>query len=359
MAEDISDPFFSAVAKEMEEIAYKNGYKIIYCSTENNKDRAAELISLFQNRQVDAFIITPPENFEKEIQELITQKNEVIMLFDRRYTSTEHNYVILDNFNGAKMAVNKLISSGCKNIAYVGLKSDFSCMSERLEGYKDAIKDHQSQPISLLLPFKDVKTKAGRIQFEKFINKHTAIDGILFATNGLAINGLKGLKELHKNIPDELAALKEIYRVLLPGGKLYFDEVFGISGVSSIFKNLMEQFGASKLLSSYEGFRRGDYGNKKKLPYNDQISLLKILSDIGFSDINIRSYTSPKLMNLACFFQDIDMVFGMRCFSRLNGYETELYANFINDTLIPLIEEDRELCCTSNNGIHYFVSAKK
>ena len=207
MAEDISDPFFSAVAKEMEEIAYKNGYKIIYCSTENNKDRASELISLFQNRQVDAFIITPPENFEHEIQELITQKNEVIMLFDRRYTSTAHNYVILDNFNGAKMAVNKLISSGCKNIAYVGLKSDFSCMSERLEGYKDAIKDYQSQPISLLLPFKDVKTKAGRIQFEKFINKHTAIDGILFATNGLAINGLKGLKELHKNIPDELAVI--------------------------------------------------------------------------------------------------------------------------------------------------------
>ena len=161
------------------------------------------------------------------------------------------------------------------------------------------------------------------------------------------------------HIPDELAALKEIYRVLLPGGKLYFDEVFDISGVSSIFKNLMEQFGASKLLSSYEGFRRGDYGNKKKLPYNDQISLLKILSDIGFSDINIRPYTSPKLMNLAYFFQDIDMVFGMRCFSRLSGYETELYANFINDTLIPLIEEDRELCCTSNNGIHYFVSAKK
>lgn len=162
------------------------------------------------------------------------------------------------------------------------------------------------------------------------------------------------------HIPDELTALKEIYRVLLPGGKLYFDEVFfDVSGVSSIFKNLMEQFGASKLLSSYEGFRKGDYGNKKKLPYNDQISLLKILSDIGFSDIRIRPYTSLRLMNLAYFFQDIDMVFGMKCFSRLSGYETELYANFINNALIPLIQEDRELCCASNNGIHYFVSAKK
>ncbi|MDT0648317.1 LacI family DNA-binding transcriptional regulator [Zunongwangia sp. F260] len=207
MAEDISDPFFSAVAKEMEEIAYKNGYKMIYCSTENDKERASELISLFQDRQVDAFIITPPENFQQEIQELIAQKNEVVMLFDRRYTTTDHSYVILNNFNGAKTAAEKLIASGCLNVAYVGLASDFSCMSERLEGYKDAIKNHQSQPISLLLPFKDVKSKAGRTQFKNLLDQHKNIDGILFATNGLAINGLKGLKELNKKIPDELAVI--------------------------------------------------------------------------------------------------------------------------------------------------------
>lgn len=207
MAEDISDPFFSAVAKEMEEIAYKNGYKIIYCSTENDKHRTSDLISLFQDRQVDAFIITPPENFQQEIQDLIAQKNEVVMLFDRRYTEMDHNYVILDNFNGAKAAAGKLIESGCANVAFVGLGADFSCMYERLEGYKDAIKNSQSYPISLLLPFEDVKTKAGRTVFKKFIKEHKNIDGILFATNGLAINGLKGLKELNKKIPEELAII--------------------------------------------------------------------------------------------------------------------------------------------------------
>ena len=233
MAEDISDPFFSAIAKEMEEIAYKNGYKIIYCSTENNKDRASELISLFQDRQVDAFIITPPENFQQEIKHLISQNNEVVMLFDRRYTAINHNYVILDNFSGAKISAEKLIKSGCKNIAYVGLEADFSCMNERQEGYIDAVKNNQTQPISLLLPFMDVKTKDGRIQFKNFMKTNKDIDGILFATNGLAINGLKGLKELNKKIPDELAVItfddRELFELHSPSISVLSQPVAALS----------------------------------------------------------------------------------------------------------------------------------
>lgn len=207
MAEDISDPFFSAVAKEMEEIAYKAGYKIIYCSTENNKKRALELISLFQYRQVDAFIITPPEDFQEEVQDLISQQNEVVMLFDRRYEKLNHHYVILDNYEGATRAIQEFIVCGSKHIAYVGLESDFSCMLERFEGYKDSVLDHQPQILPLLLPFKDVKTIRGGEKFKQWLNKHSEIDSILFATNGLAINGLKVLKELDFNIPEDLAII--------------------------------------------------------------------------------------------------------------------------------------------------------
>ena len=207
MAEDISDPFFSAVAKEMEEIAYNDGYKIIYCSTENNKKRALELISLFQDRQVDAFIITPPEDFLKETQDLISHQSEVIMLFDRRYNMIDHNYVVLDNYNGAKTATEYLIGENCKHIAYIGLDCDFSCMTERNGGYEKAVADHQPSPLALFMPFEHVKSDTGRALFRAFINENPKIDGLLFATNGLAINGLKVLKELHKEIPKEIAVI--------------------------------------------------------------------------------------------------------------------------------------------------------
>ncbi len=63
--EDISNSFFSKIARLIEDKAYKKGYKIIYSSTENNVDKAKELINMFKSRKVDAYIISPIKGSRK------------------------------------------------------------------------------------------------------------------------------------------------------------------------------------------------------------------------------------------------------------------------------------------------------
>src|SRR5690606_16704683 len=48
--EDISNPFFSNIARLIEEKAYSRGYRIIYCSTENDSRKALDFIGLFRDR---------------------------------------------------------------------------------------------------------------------------------------------------------------------------------------------------------------------------------------------------------------------------------------------------------------------
>lgn len=207
MAEDISDPFFSAIAKEMEEIAFNNGYKIIYCSTENKKDRAIELLNLFRDRQVDAYIITPPEHFEEEIRKLIYHEQQHVMLFDRCYNSFEHNYVVLENLKGAKDATLQLINSGRKKIAFVGIDSDLSPLTERRMGYEKAIQENGFETFSLFITFDQIKTQQGRNLIDEFLRANPGVDAILFATNNLAISGLRVLREKKMKIPDEIAII--------------------------------------------------------------------------------------------------------------------------------------------------------
>jgi len=206
MAEDISDPFFSTIAKEMEELAFKNGYKIIYCSTENNKERALELLSFFKEKQIDAFIITPPENFEEEIKDLISENHKVI-LFDRYYDSFKHNYVVLDNYESSRKSVEHLLDEGFENIAFVGLDFNLSVIKERKRGYSDTVQKHGYKEHVLLLKFNKVKTDAGREKMEKFINSNSEIDAILFATNSLAIAGISMLKNKGIKIPDDIGVV--------------------------------------------------------------------------------------------------------------------------------------------------------
>lgn len=220
MAEDISDPFFSAIAKQMEEIAFNNGYKIIYCSTENKKERAIELLNLFKDRQVDAFIITPPEGFEDELKRLIYEEHQMVMVFDRYFDSFKHNYVVLENYKGAEEATRSLYSSGKRKIAFIGIESNLSPLVQRLEGYKNTMNSYQLQEYSLLIKFDQIKTLEGQKAIKNFLAQNPEIDAILFATNNLAISGLRVIKSKSLKIPEDIAIIsfddRDIFELFTP-----------------------------------------------------------------------------------------------------------------------------------------------
>src|SRR5688572_13276119 len=123
MVEDISNPFFASIAKIIEDKVYLNGYKIIYCSTENDKNRALEFLNMFATLGVDGCIITPTMGMEKGIAEFI-EKGKKIVLLDRKFGNKQTDTVMVDNKQGMYNAVEHLVNRGFKNIALVALALD-------------------------------------------------------------------------------------------------------------------------------------------------------------------------------------------------------------------------------------------
>ena len=230
IVEDIADAFFSSVARLIEEQAYKKGYKIIYCSTEDNPKKTIELINMFKGRNVDGFIITAPKGIEDEVA-LLLKENHPFVLFDRYFPELETNYVIINNFSGAKIAVDHLVAEGFKNIAFITLASDQTQMAERLKGYSEAVDNAKMKKFLLEIKFTAQQEKVVR-QISSFLLKNKGIDAILFATNYLAIQGLQAIKELDLTIPDDIAVIgfddHAFFKVFNPA----------ISAVSQPMKNL-------------------------------------------------------------------------------------------------------------------------
>ena len=96
MVEDIANPFFANIARLIEDRAYNNGYKIIYCSTDNNTDKTKDLIEMYRDRHVDGYIIAPPEGIEDDINSLVKAGFPVV-LFDRNLENVNADYVVVDN----------------------------------------------------------------------------------------------------------------------------------------------------------------------------------------------------------------------------------------------------------------------
>ncbi|MCH6199925.1 LacI family transcriptional regulator [Aquiflexum sp. LQ15W] len=203
MVEDISNQFFASIARKIEEKAYKNGYKIIYCSTNNDPEKAKALIETFKVRSVDGFIITPTPNLESTITDLVDE-DFAVLLFDRWIPSIDCNYVIVENEKSAFEATTHLINNGCNKIGFITVESDQIQMNDRLKGYTKAMEVHGFPKDILMLPFQNPVDQGLSYKIQLFLQKNSELDGLFFATNYLAFEGLQALNTLKKRIPNDM-----------------------------------------------------------------------------------------------------------------------------------------------------------
>lgn len=205
MVEDISDPFFSSIARSMEEIAYKRGYKILYSSTENDTQKAKDLIQLYRNRQVDGYIIVPPPGIESDISVLL-EDNFAVVVFDRTLPGIEVNNVLVNNYQSSYQATKHLIENGYLNIAMVTLDSDQSQMIDRQLGYIKAM-DELNRPVTIMKIIYRGNDADNIHEIQEFLNSNKQIDAVFFATNYIADNGLEAIRNLKLCIPQNIAVV--------------------------------------------------------------------------------------------------------------------------------------------------------
>ncbi|MCX2739735.1 LacI family DNA-binding transcriptional regulator [Pontibacter anaerobius] len=219
MVEDISNPFFANIARLIEERAYQEGYKIVYCSTEDDSDRTKELISMFRDMHVDGYIITPPQGVEEDVEKLIKDGFPVVLV-DRQVAGIHTHCVIVDNLSGAYNATAHLMEQGYQNIAFVTTDSRQSQMLQRLEGYRKALAEKQLEPAVLEVPYRyDAKQMLRKIV--SFFEETESIDAVLFATNYMAVRGLEAISQFNpQGLPANLGVASyddhDVFKLLKP-----------------------------------------------------------------------------------------------------------------------------------------------
>lgn len=199
MVEDISNPFFSKLARVFEDMAYEKGYKVIFCSNENNDEKAKELIDLFTFRQADGFIIVPSPGIKEIIEDLI-KDNIPVVLLDRFFKDLDCNSVVIDNFKASFDATSHLVNNQFKNIGFITTSSDQTQMNDRLSGYEKALEESGLKSNLLQIPYNEISKGKVNDYIKKFLKVNADLDAVFFATNYLTQNGLEVFKEYNSNM---------------------------------------------------------------------------------------------------------------------------------------------------------------
>lgn len=205
---DISNPFFSCLARIIEDEADKKNYTVIFGSSDESAQKSWKLINALVDRQVDGFIIAPAENTESN---LIYLKDHDIpfVLIDRYFPGIETSRVAIDNYKASYTAVQHLINGGNKRPGMVTFNTTLHNLNERRRGYQEALKDHNNnfeEDWCVEIPLDDAKGNVEKAM-DHLLSLPQPVDSVLFASNILATYGLKHINEMGIKVPGDLAII--------------------------------------------------------------------------------------------------------------------------------------------------------
>jgi LacI family transcriptional regulator len=223
IVENISNAFFATLAKTIEDEAKKYDYKVVYCSTDNDEEKARELINMLSQRQVDGYIITPTQHLAEDIRRLQAE-NKPVVLIDRYFPQHEDiPAVLVDNYEGVAQGTEYLLEKGYRKIALVSIESEMAHMKDRLQAYYDKMASH-----GIVVDERLIKIIAYQMDRETALKEIKVLlsgaggrpDAVFFLTNYLGVLGIEAIKDLDIKVPEQLAVLcfddNDIFRLYNP-----------------------------------------------------------------------------------------------------------------------------------------------
>ncbi|HPG12865.1 MAG TPA: LacI family DNA-binding transcriptional regulator [Chitinophagaceae bacterium] len=199
--------FMSSVLAGMEDAASNEGYNLIISqSLESSEKEVANAHTMFLKR-VDGLLVSLAYDTENINHfEPFIKRNIPVVFFDRIYPNSDNTGVVIDNYKAAYNAVNHLVEQGCKRIVHLGGNLLRNVYSERLRGYKDALKDHKIPFENKLVHISRLNDEAG-IEAANFIlkQKNNLPDGVFAANDTAAVYCMMKLMENGIKIPGDIA----------------------------------------------------------------------------------------------------------------------------------------------------------
>lgn len=200
---DITNPFFSYIARAIEDAASSFEYNVIFCNTDNKVEKELDYIKLLISKLVDGVIFISGGESRSSIK-LLKDNDIPFVLVDRYIENFRDEYGVYSlNKEGVIEGIEYLYNKGNRKIVFVKGHENLQISNERLEGYKYAMKKHGILDENLI--FKGNFTIEGGIKAtEQILQKVDKIDAIFYSNDIMALGGMKVLLRNNFKIPEDI-----------------------------------------------------------------------------------------------------------------------------------------------------------
>lgn len=202
--------FFSTVISGIEEVAYKNGYNVILCQTNEKLEREISCVETMLSNQIDGLLVS----YSKETTDFshFTKLMEMelpIVFFDRTPNIEKTVNVTVNDFSGGYQATKHLIDQGYRKIVHLAGPSNLAISKKRMEGYLAALSDSGisiDERLVVECPVANEK-ESFEICLELFKNPQDRPDAIFAHHDMVAAGAMMAIKSLGLRIPEDVGVV--------------------------------------------------------------------------------------------------------------------------------------------------------
>ena len=207
---EIALHFFSSAISGIQEEASRHGYSIMICQSLESYETEKQNVHMLASNRVDGMLISMSSQTDdfSHIQQLVN-KDIPVVLFDRVSESLPVSKVVVDDHDGAFKAVDHLVKTGCKRIAYIGGPISFYISNQRKKGYLDALQQHgMDQNDELIIHCRELHDDPS-IQVRRLLDLPGSRrpDAFFCFNDPIAVTTLQILKSKLVQIPDEISVI--------------------------------------------------------------------------------------------------------------------------------------------------------
>ncbi len=198
---DIADTFFSVVSHAVQETARESGYLIWMAASNDDPLVEAAQVELMTHHPVDGILLVPANGRNRYLKAVVTGRTPIVAI-DRPIEVAATDSVEVENRSGARMAVEHLISHGCKRIACVATNAHLRTIQERIAGYQECL--HHAR----LSHTKDLQLSslgATRTGLRTLFASHKRPDALFTANNASTILVIETLREMKIEVGKDVA----------------------------------------------------------------------------------------------------------------------------------------------------------
>jgi len=200
---DNRNPFYAEVLNGIEEAAREKNYHIILANTQRDYQKEEEAINLLLAKRVDGLLITPVQDRDDDIKNLI-DANIPFIIVGRDFENIEVDAVYNDEIKGGFLATEYLIKKGYKRIALIDGFLYKSPAKGRLEGHKRALNKYRISLDDSLISVGDINIEDGYERTKQMLEKNLNFTAIFVYNDMMAFGAMQAIKEKGLRIPEDI-----------------------------------------------------------------------------------------------------------------------------------------------------------